>query len=251
MTCETRISPFALLLTAHGERRANADNHGVARLAGRLAAAAVSAEVGFGFIKGAPSIDEAIRALASCHIVVYPLFLADGYFTRVVLLRLVQQAVHQDARTISILPPLGLEPALADLIADEAAAAARSRALSPSETTVVLLAHGSTNEEASRIAAERLADRVQLRRDFRNTQTVLLEEGPSLAEAIAGTRGPIIVVGLFASEGMHGSDDAKRLVAELGRDDIFLVGPVGMFAGVEAIVAAAVTKSCQLQRPQP
>src|ERR1700704_3098991 len=75
--------PFALLLAAHGERRANADNAGVARLAGNLAAAGVAKEVGFGFIKGSPSVDEAIRALSSRHVVVYPLFLADGYFTRV------------------------------------------------------------------------------------------------------------------------------------------------------------------------
>jgi sirohydrochlorin cobaltochelatase len=174
---------------------------------------------------------------------VYPLFLADGYFTRVVLLRLVQQAIHDNAaRQVSILPPLGLEPALADLIADEVAAAAHSRALSPSETTVVLLAHGSTNDKASRIAAERLADRVQQRQDFRNTQAALLEEGPSLGEVMAGTRGPTIVVGLFAGQGIHGSDDANRLVTKLGRDDILLIGPIGMFRGIEAIIAEAVRR---------
>ena len=139
---QDRPFPFALILAAHGERRANADNAGVARLAGNLAAAGVAKEVGFGFIKGSPSIDEAIRALSSRHVVVYPLFLADGYFTRVVLPRLVEQAIQKDvARTTRILPPIGLEPALADLIVDEAVAAAHSRAISPTEMIVVLLAH--------------------------------------------------------------------------------------------------------------
>jgi sirohydrochlorin cobaltochelatase len=235
--------PFALMLAAHGERRANADNAGVARLAGNLAAAGVAKEVGFGFIKGTPSVDQAIRALSSRHVIVYPLFLADGYFTHVALPRLVEQAIQQDAaRTTSILPPLGLEPAMADLIADEAAAAAHSRAISPPETTVILLAHGSANDKGSRIAAELLADRVRQRQSFRNTGTAFLEEAPSLAEAMSEVRGPIIVIGLFAGEGMHGADDAKRLVAEFGRDDIVLVGPVGTFVGVSTIIAATVAR---------
>jgi len=238
-----RRRPFALLLAAHGERRADADNAGVARLAGRLVAADVAPEVGFGFIKGSPSVDEAIRALSSRDILVYPLFLADGYFTRVALPQLVEQARQQDvARTISILPPVGLEPALADLIADEAVAAALAHAIAPEATTVVLLAHGSTKDRASRTAAEQMAQRMRQRGCFRDTRIALLEEPPSLAEAIAGTRGPVIVVGLFAGEGVHGADDARRLVAELGRDDVVLVGPVGTFAGIDAVIAIAVAR---------
>jgi len=42
---------FALLLAAHGERRANADNAGVEGLAGNLAAAGVAAKVGFGLAR--------------------------------------------------------------------------------------------------------------------------------------------------------------------------------------------------------
>src|SRR5262245_53897842 len=116
--------PFGLLLAAHGERRADGDNAGVARLAGSLATKGVAEEIGFGFIKGSPTVDGAITALLSRDVIVYPLFLSDGYFTRVALPRLVEQAKGRDAtRTIRILPPLGLEPALADVIADEAVAA--------------------------------------------------------------------------------------------------------------------------------
>src|SRR5262245_37908049 len=96
--------PFALLIAAHGERRADADNVGVVRLATNLAGKGVAAEIGFGFIKGSPTVDEAIGALLSREVVVYPLFLSDGYFTRVALPRLVEQAKQRDAtRTMSIL----------------------------------------------------------------------------------------------------------------------------------------------------
>ena len=128
------------------------------------------------------------------------------------------------------------------MIADEAAAAAYSRANLPAETSIVLLAHGSKEDQASRMATERLADRIRQRQCFYDARIALLEEAPSLADAIEGMNGPIIVVGLFAGEGMHGVDDARRLVAELRRDDIMLMGPVGTFAGIEAVIASAVTR---------
>lgn len=234
---------FGLLLAAHGERRADADNAGVVRLARSIASKGVAEEVSFGFIKGSPTVDDAITSLLSRDVVVYPLFLSDGYFTRVALPRLVEHAKGRDAtRTIGILPPLGLEPALADVIADEAVAAARAHANLPAETSIVLLAHGSKRDQASRVAAERLADRIRQRQRFCETRIALLEETPSLADAIEGLSGPIIVVGLFAGEGMHGADDAMRLVAELKRDDVRLIGPLGTFARIEAVIVSAVTR---------
>ena len=239
--------PFGLLLAAHGERRTDADNGVVVRLARTLADKGVAAEIGFGFIKGSPTVDEAIGALSSRDIVVYPLFLSDGYFTRVALPQLVEEARRQSAgRRIRILPPLGLDPALAGVIADEAAAAAHYRANLPTEVSIVLLAHGSKKDQASRVAAERLADHIRQRQSFCETRIALLEESPSLAEAIEGMSGLIIVVGLFAGEGMHGVDDAKRLVAELSRDDIMLIGPVGTFAGIETVIVSAVTNITDL-----
>jgi len=240
---------FGLLLASHGERRTDADNAGVVRLARSLADKGVAAEIGFGFIKGSPPVDEAIWALLSRDIVVYPLFLSDGYFTRVALPRLVEQAKQNDAtRTISILPPLGLEPALAGVIADEAVAACHSHTHLPAQTSIVLLAHGSKTDQASRMAAERLADCVRQRRCFYDTRIALLGEAPLLADTIEGMSGPIIVVGLFAGEGMHGVDDAKRLVAELKRDDVMLIGPVGTFAGIETVIVSAVTKHYGVDR---
>jgi sirohydrochlorin cobaltochelatase len=240
---------FGLLLAAHGERRADADNASVVRLARSLADKRVAAEIGFGFIKGSPTVEEAIAALLSRDVVVYPLFLSDGYFTRVALPRLVEEAMRRDeGRAIRILPPLGLEPALTDVIADEAVAAAHSRANLPAETSIVLLAHGSGKDQASRVATERLADRIRQRKCFYDTRIALLEEPPSLADAIEGASRPIIVVGLFAGDGMHGADDAKRLVAELKRDDVMLIGPAGTFAGIEAVIGSAVSKHYGLER---
>jgi len=241
---------FGLLLAAHGERRADADNAGVAWLTRRLTAEGVAVEVAAGFIKGTPNVGDAIRALTPRDVIVYPLFLSDGYFTRIALPRLIENAKHDDsARIITILPPLGLEPALADVIATEAVAAAHVHGISQGEETIVLLAHGSTEDRASRVAAEQLSERLCKRRRFRDMRVAFLEEPPSLADAVVGVRGPVIVVGLFAGEGMHGANDAKRLVAELAREDVILIGPVGALAGIAGLITAAVAHH-RLARPR-
>jgi len=210
-------------------------------LARRLAIEGVAAEVAAGFVKGTPSVDDAIRVLTSRDVIVYPFFLADGYFTRVALPRLIDKAKHDDStRAITVLPPLGLEPALVDVVADETVAATHARGIHPEEVTVVLLAHGSTKDGASRDAAGHLADRLHERRRFRDLRVALLEEPPSLAQATADVQGPIVVVGLFAGEGMHGANDAGRLVAELARKDVILIGPVGALAGIAGLITAAV-----------
>jgi sirohydrochlorin cobaltochelatase len=230
----------ALLLAAHGERRPGAGNEGVARLAARLRARHLASQTGCGFIKGAPTIREAIQALTADTIIVYPLFLSDGYFARVRLPELLDEAMASTRRrTLHIRPPLGLDPGFPALIAEQAVAAALAHGLVPSRTNLVLLAHGSSTDPASRIATGRLTEEIGKRRRFLSVQMALLGETPSLAQTVSHLTGPIIVLGLFAGDGMHGATDASRLVAELDRPDALFAGTIANFEGIEQLVASA------------
>jgi sirohydrochlorin cobaltochelatase len=172
-------SKFALLLAAHGERRAGTGNAGVAGLAARLAAADVATEIGFGFLKGEPSIGDAVRRLAARDLLVYPLFLSDGYFTRTLLPRRLEQAgALAGDRAVHILPPLGLDPALIGLILDRAQAVARAHGWVPACANLVLLAHGSSNNPASRRAAERVVAKIAALGVFARVRPAFLEEPP-------------------------------------------------------------------------
>src|SRR5512144_3198870 len=75
-------SGTAILLAAHGERRQDATNEGVFRLAQGLARRGLASEVAAGFINGVPTISDALVNLAARRIIVYPLFVSSGYFTR-------------------------------------------------------------------------------------------------------------------------------------------------------------------------
>jgi sirohydrochlorin ferrochelatase len=236
----TGLDHWGVLLAAHGERGGGADNSGVERLAAELSRREAAAEIGFGFIKGTPSIPDALRSLKAARLLVYPLFLADGYFTRIRLPQLIAQAgIHTDR--IRTLPPLGLDPALASLVAAKASSTARAGGYADQQVTVILLAHGSTKDAASRLATEALARQLGAAKPFAAISCAFLDEPPALADVVTRTPGPAVVVGLFAGEGLHGREDVPRLIEALRRPDIAFAGNVGAWPEIADVVAATIS----------
>jgi sirohydrochlorin cobaltochelatase len=215
----------------------------VARLAAAVAARHVVDEVGIGFLKGAPAIGETMRAFSARRIVVYPLFLADGYFTRVRLAQVLDDARREgDGRLVQVLPPLGLDTGLADLVSARAIAA-RGPVGGPAPINLILLAHGSSTDPASRTATECLAASIARRPGFRTVRCAFLDEPPSLGQATAGLPAPLMVFGLFAGDGMHGAEDVPRLLADLGRPDVAFAGTIASLDGIERLIATAVARA--------
>jgi sirohydrochlorin ferrochelatase len=240
----------ALLLAAHGERSGGAANNSVTRLAAAVRACGLLQEVAVGFIKGVPSIAQSVVALRARKVIVYPMFLSSGYFTRVRLPQLLEDALGADTtRSVHILPPLGLDLSLGTLIAEKLLATTRCQGLPPQLTNVVLLTHGSTGDPASRNAAEQLARQLRQYLIFRSVGIALLEEPPFLPEAARRTLGPLIVFGLFAGDGMHGAGDAPNLVAALGRDDAVFAGTVTSLPGIAGLISAAVAQLLAAEKP--
>ena len=124
MNAKDRCTQVALLIAAHGERSPGATNDGVKCIARAVAARGLVSEVAVGFINGVPTIGEAFAALAAPRIIVYPLFASSGYFTRDRLVQLLDEA-NEEGRDVEVLPPLGLDPGLPDLVVDRATAVAR------------------------------------------------------------------------------------------------------------------------------
>lgn len=229
-------SRTALLLAAHGERRPDATNEGVFRLAEALAGRGL--EVAVGFISGVPSIKEALQTLVADRVLVYPLFAANGYFTRDRLVQILDEAKNA-GRNIEMLTPLGLDPGLPSVVLQQASHAAHEHGLAPERSTVVLLAHGSQRNPASRQSTEALARALERHGVFGKIVVAFLEEPPSLDEAIASIEGPAVVVGVFSGEGLHGAKDAPGLVARIGRRDVVFAGIMGTAPGIADLVAQA------------
>lgn len=214
------------------------------RLAIALRSRGLADEIAYGFLKGTPDISQAMKALAAPSIVVYPLFFSDGYFTGTKLPQLLADAGCGTARrSIRVLPPLGLDAGLADIVAARAQYTAYENGYDDREVAIVLLAHGSTKSAASRKAAENLAGRLRARGQFASVSAAFLDEAPALGDAIAGLAGPVVVVGLFAGEGLHGAGDLPQLIAATGRADVASAGSAGAWPEIAAMVAAAIERA--------
>ncbi|MBV9978911.1 CbiX/SirB N-terminal domain-containing protein [Bradyrhizobium sp.] len=242
MNARKRSAQVAVLVAAHGERTPGAENENARRVARALSDRGLAAEVGVGFISGTPSIAEALRALTSRRIIVYPLFASSGYFSRDRLVQLLDEGNRQN-RELALLTPLGLDQGMPDFVMARAGEACRDHGFAPDASTIILLAHGSRRNAASREAAEWVAHGIQSRSTFGDVRIALLEEHPFLPEAANGVVGPIVVVGLFSGEGLHGARDAPRLIAELARSAVAYAGVVGSMAGIEELVVRAVERA--------
>lgn len=233
---------MALLIAAHGEKTPGASNESVMRIARAIRDSAIMPEVAVGFINGAPTIRDALSSLAARKVMVYPLFAANGYFTRDRLVQLIDEADGQD-RDIEFLAPLGLDPGLPALLADLIAGIANEHGLAAASVTAILLAHGSRRNPASREATEWIAGEMARRAVCRGVAVAFLEEQPHLDEAAASIAGPAIVVGMFSGEGLHGARDAPHLVARLGRPDVIYAGVIGNAPDIEKVVGGSVLRA--------
>lgn len=128
---------------------------------------------------------------------IYPFFMAEGYFTRNVL------AQKSADLGLTMLPPFGVDPALEDVA--EAALRDRLGALGwqAAETDLLIAAHGSAVSKTSRNSALSFAKKMAARCGFRSIATGYVEEPPFLADAARGLGAQSICLAHFALRSGH------------------------------------------------
>ena len=72
---------------------------------------------------------------------------------------------------------------------------------------------------------------------FAGIELAFLEESPFLDDQIRAVEGPIVVVGLFAGEGLHGGVDLPEAVARSGRKDVVLSSPLARSPALMRLIA--------------
>ena len=228
----------ALLLIAHGSTRYPDAGRTVLAHAAMLRAQGHFAEIAVGFLNGSPSAAEALASLGTRTTHVVPFFMDDGYFTRVAVPKAVGEGTH-----LRFCPPVGTHPGLVELIAVRMARVPTG--LGPSDT--VLVGHGSSKSPGRRTALHEHAERLGARVAF-------LEESPLLADVLAETQGPLVVVGIFAGEGGHVRDDLPTLIAaareRLG-DRLIDLGSIGDEAGMATLILEQVVAGQRRGAPKP
>jgi sirohydrochlorin ferrochelatase len=236
----------ALLIVAHGDCGGERANRLAGLIARRMRRSGRFTHVAVGYMRGTPGLAEAAAAIDGGEVRVCPLFMSDGYYVRRAIparLDLDGEGADRSGRRFRIMQPTGLSDRLPAIIAKAAEARARSAGLAPAATRLLLAAHGSLKDPASRRAAERVAAAIREEGRIAAVTTAFLDEPPFLDEALASAPGPLIVAGLFIGDGLHGAEDLAAAAAAAGRPDLHLVLPLSRSPRLVAAICADIEQA--------
>ncbi|MFV0515355.1 MAG: sirohydrochlorin chelatase [Jhaorihella sp.] len=162
--------------------------------------------------------------------VIYPFFMAGGWFVTQALPR------RLGDRRFRIASPLGLEPGLPD-IAARAIRAEEQRRGGRRDRVLVLAAHGSGRGTAAADAALGFAGRLAPMLADMRIVTGFVEQTPGIAEVAAGAGADALCLPFFAFPGDHVRRDIPHALARAGFAGT-LMPVLGMDDGVPGVIAA-------------
>lgn len=169
---------------------------------------------------------------------VYPFFMADGWFTTKVL------PDRLGPRDVRMLAPLGHEPDLPGMVAHWLGDEAKTRGWSSADVQLLLAAHGSARGMRAAQAAYRFAAALALHLPLGRIVPGFVEQGPRLATAARGLGSRAFCLPFFAVAGGHVRDDIPEALAQAGFGGVSL--PVlGDHPEVAALIAASASKAAR------
>lgn len=168
----------------------------------------------------------------------YPLFMADGWFTRDHLPARLAEAGGTGWR---VLAPFGVDDAVQRLVISIAREAAQAQGRAAAVTSVLLAAHGSFRSPAPARVANAMASRLETA-GFGRVEAAFIDQTPRIAQAAAGFPAGSLVLPFFAAKGGHVVDDLPAALSEAGFAGT-LLDPVGLDPRVPALIAAALQRA--------
>lgn len=219
------------LIVAHGQP----GDPGPQQAAVEALAAVVARHLPETRVQGATlAMPGALEAAAGAGLI-YPMFMAGGWFTGRELPRRLTLAGMGNAR---ILPPFGADPALPALCRRLLGKAAEGCGWPLAETHVLIAAHGSGRSRAPSEAARKMAhDLAPL-----TVTCGFIEEAPLIPDAARDLPARTICLPLFATRAEHVTDDLPHALRAAGFRGVTLP-PVGLAPEVPAMIAAAIGRA--------
>lgn len=146
---------------------------------------------------------------------VVPNFISEGYFTQTVVpreLKLNGRITNRgNGQVWKYCEPVGNHPMMTELLLRRASEVAPG--VSPSETSLLIVAHGTDLNENSAVAAKREAEKIRARGKYATVLNVYMEEPPLVSDWGKLTKTPnVVVVPFFISDGLHSYEDIPRLL---------------------------------------
>lgn len=173
---------------------------------------------------------------------IYPFFMAEGFFTGTLLPRRLRDAGADDAHQVA---PFGVDPSLPDLMARVALEAAAEAGMTPATSALLVAAHGSKVSRTSADSTHAMVEHLRLLTGFGRILAGFVEEAPFLADQ-ARELGHGICLPFFALEAGHVVGDIPEAMEEAGFQGPILP-PIGQHSDVPALIAAALVRAAGQQ----
>lgn len=213
------LTETALIVPGHGATEDSQSSRATLDLVAELQRRQVFAEVYATFWKEEPHYRDVFDSISCPEVYVVPHFISEGYFTQEVIpreLELDGRITQRDGFCIRYCDPVGSHPGMTDLLVQRATEAAPR--VSPSETSVLVLGHGTgRNANSAKAVSEQVKKIQNQAENFGEVQAVYLDESPRLSNWYQLTKFQnVVVLPHFIAEGLHFNRDLPEM---MGIDD--------------------------------
>jgi sirohydrochlorin cobaltochelatase len=208
----------ALLIVAHGSTVNPDSSAPTLAHAVEIRRRKIFADVECAFWKEEPSLRDAIFLFdpeSIREVYVVPNFISEGYFTQTVVPRELglngRATKRAESQIWKYCEPVGNHPLMTDLLLRRAHKIAPG--IPESETSLLIVAHGTDLNENSAAAAKREAEKIRSLGKYAAVLNVYMEEPPLVSDwrKLTKTRN-VIVVPFFISDGLHSYQDIPVLL---------------------------------------
>jgi len=204
----------ALLIVGHGSTVNPDSSTPTWEHAEALARRGVFGEVACAFWKEEPSLRQVLHAIDRDEIYVVPNFISEGYFTNTIIpreLELTGPVTERDGRVIKYCEPVGNHARMTELLLHRAAEVAPG--VSPEETSLFIVGHGTNLNDNSAVAAKREVERIAATGRYAQVVNSYMEEAPLISDwDQLATQQNVVVVPFFISDGLHSYQDIPVLL---------------------------------------
>ena len=235
MTTSSRHA--ALLIIGHGSTVNPDSSAPTLAHATEIRRRKIYVDVSCAFWKEEPSLRDALSMFPDTReVYVVPNFISEGYFTQTVIPRELELngrvTIRSNGQLWKYCEPAGNHPMMTDLLLQRARQVAPG--VAESETSLLIVAHGTDLNENSAAAAKREVEKIRGLGSYAAVLNVYMEEAPLVADwRKLTTTQNVVVVPFFISDGLHSYEDIPALLGiareSSGRDqnrkDIFRSEP--------------------------
>ena len=213
-----RRTDAALLIVGHGSTVNPDSSIPSLEHAKEIRRRGLFAEVACCFWKEEPSLRDALLFFDSPaikEVYVVPNFISEGYFTQTVIPRELEldgrATERMNGQVWKYCAPVGNHPAMTELLLQRAAEVAPG--VPASETSLLIVGHGTSLNDNSAVAAKRVAEEISRQSGYAKVLNTYMEEAPLIADWAKLTTTPnVVVVPFFISDGLHSYEDIPVLL---------------------------------------